>query len=144
MAYPPLVQYQTVDEYRAHYEQVYCRKPIITFDGIAVRFRKSRFGHCFYESTQRKQIKDEFSIQRAERIDWIKAALQDTDAELYVGWDGTRKRYDRNHRVTLVVGNYVVVIRLSSMKSAQFVTAFVADSPSTLQKIKRNPKWGSS
>ncbi|MCD4676643.1 MAG: hypothetical protein K8S18_11720 [Desulfobacula sp.] len=144
MAYPPLVQYQTVDEYRAHYEQVYCRKPIITFDVIAVRFRKSRFGHCFYESTQRKQIKDEFSIQRAERIDWIKAALQDTDAELYVGWDGTRKRYDRNHRVTLVVGNYVVVIRLSSMKSAQFVTAFVADSPSTLQKIKRNPKWGSS
>ncbi len=143
MAYPPLVQYQSVDEYRAHYERVYCRKPIITFDEIAVRFRKNRFGHCFYESTRRNQIKDTFSIQRAERIDWIKAALQDPDAELYVGWDGTRKRYDRNHRVTLVVGNYVVVIRLSSMKSAQFVTAFVADSPSTLQKIKRNPKWDS-
>ena len=84
-----------------------------------------------------------FSIKRAKRIDWIKAALQDTDAELYVGWDGRRKRYDRRHRVTLVVGNYVVVIRLSGIKKAQFVTAYVADSPSTLQKIKRNPKWGS-
>ena len=143
MAYPPLVQYQTADEYRDHYERVYCRKPIITFDGIAVRFRKNRFDHCFYESTRRNQIKDKFSIQRAERIDWIKMALQDPDAELYVGWDATRKRYDRKHRVTLVVDNYVVVIRLSSIKSAQFVTAFVADSPSTLQKIKRNPKWGS-
>lgn len=143
MAYPPLVQYQTADEYRAHYEQVYCRKPIITFDGIAVRFRKNRFDHCFYESTLRNQIKDEFSVQRAERIDWIEAALHDPDAELYVGWDGRKKRYDRNHRVSLVVSNYVVVIRLSSIKSAQFVTAFGADSPSTLQKIKRNPKWGS-
>ena len=85
-----------------------------------------------------------FWAEQAERIDWIKAALQDPDAELYVGWDGIRKRYDRNHRVILVVGNYVVVIRLSCTKSAQFVTAFVADSPSTLQKIKRNPKWGSS
>lgn len=143
MAYPPLVQYQTIDEYRAHYERVYCREPITTFDGIDVRFRKNRFGHCFYESSRRNQVKDKFSIQRAERIDWIKTALQDPDAELYVGWDGTRKRYDRNHRVTLVVGNYVVVIRLSGTKKAQFVTAYVADSPSTLQKIKGNPKWGS-
>jgi len=141
LAYPPLMQYETVDEYRAHYERAYCRKPILTFDGIAVRFRKNQFGHCFYESTRRNQIKDEFSIQRAERIDWIKAALQDPDAELYVGWDRIRKRYDRNHRVTLVVGNYVVVIRLSGTKKAQFVTSYVADSASILQKIKGNPKW---
>lgn len=72
MAYPPLVCYRTVDEYRAHFERVYCQGTITTFDGIAVRFRKSRFDHCFYESTRRNQVKDAFSAQRAERIDWIK------------------------------------------------------------------------
>lgn len=30
-----------------------------------------------------------------------------------------------------------------SLEKAQFVTAYVAGSTSTLQKIKRNPKWGS-
>jgi hypothetical protein len=139
--YPPLVRYETTDEYRLYYERIYCQGPITTFDGIDVRFRKSRFRHCFYESTGRNQIKNEFSRKRAERIDWIKAALQDPEGELYVGWDRKRKRFDRTHRVTLVAGNYVVVIRLSSTKRAQFVTAYLADSPSTVQKIKRNPKW---
>jgi len=141
LAYPPLVQYETVDEYRAHYERVYCRQPITTFDGIAVRFRKSRFNHCFYESTRRNQVKDTFSTQRAERINWIKAALQDPNAELYVGWNGKKKRYDQSHRVALVIGDYIVVIRLSGKQNAQFVTAYVADSPSTIAKIKRSPKW---
>jgi hypothetical protein len=131
-----------VAEYRAHYERVYCQGTITTFDGIAVRFRKSRFDHCFYESTQRNQMKDAFSILRAKRIDWITAALQDANAELHVGWDGKKKRYDRDHRVALVAGDYVVVIRLSGSLTAQFVTAYVADSPSTLAKIKGSPKWG--
>lgn len=141
MAYPPLVCYGTVDEYRAHYERVYCRGAVTTFDGIAVRFRKSRFDHCFYESTRRNQVKDSFSTQRAERIDWIKAGLQDPNAELHVGWDGKKKRYDRSRRVALVAGDYVVAIRLSGSQTAQFVTAYVADSPSTLAKIKGSPKW---
>jgi hypothetical protein len=138
------VRYETIEEYRLHYEKTYCGGPVTTFDGIAVRFRKSRFRHCFYESTRRNQVKDVFSRSRAERIDWIKAALQDREGELHVGWDRKRKRFDRSHRVTLVAGNYVVVIRLSRAKEAQFVTAYVADSPSTVQKIKRNPKWSSS
>ena len=141
MVYPPLVCYGTVHEYRAHYEHVYCQGPITTFDGIAVRFRKNRFDHCFYESTRRNQVKDAFSAQRAERIDWIKAALQDPNADLYVGWDGKKKRYSQSHRVVLVAGDYVVVIRLSGNQTAQFVTAYVADSPSTLAKIKGSPKW---
>jgi hypothetical protein len=141
VAYPPLVCYGTISEYRVHYERDYCQEPIITFDGISVRFRKSRFEHFFYESTQRNQVKDAFSMARAERIDWIKATLQDPDAELYVGWDGKKKRHDPNHRVALVAGDYVVIIRLSSNQTAQFVTAFVADSLSTLAKIKGSPKW---
>ncbi|MFH1968769.1 MAG: hypothetical protein ABIJ53_00455 [Verrucomicrobiota bacterium] len=141
MAYLPLVCNGTEAEYRAHYERVYCRGAVSTFDGIAVRFRKNRFAHCFYESTLRNQVKDAFSAQRAERIDWIKAALQDPNADLHVGWDGKKKRYDRSHRVALVVGDYVVVIRMSGNQTAQFVTAYVADSPSTLAKIKGSPKW---
>jgi hypothetical protein len=140
--YQPLVYYQTHGEYRAHFERIYCQGPITTFDGIAVRFRKSSFGHCFYESTKRTHEKDKFSVVRAERIDWIRTALLDPDAELYIGWDGKNKRFSRSRRVTLVAGNYLVVIRLNGPKTAQFVTAYVADSPSTLEKIKRTPKWG--
>ncbi|MDL1959603.1 MAG: hypothetical protein LWX01_11070 [Deltaproteobacteria bacterium] len=58
-----------------------------------------------------------------------------------VGWDGKKKRYDRSHRVALVIDDYVVVIRLSGNQTAQFVTAYVADSLSTLAKIKGSPKW---
>jgi hypothetical protein len=141
VGYPPLVRYKNIGEYRTHYERIYCRGTITTFDGIAVRFRKSRFDHCFYESTKKNKVKDRFSMQRAERIDWIKTALKDPNAELHVGWDGKSKRYDPNRRVALVVDDFIVVIRLSSKKTAQFVTAFVADSPNTLAKIKGSPKW---
>ena len=141
MAYPSLVSYRTTDEYRSHFKRVYCKGPITTFDGIAVRFRKNCFDHCFYESSRRNKVKDVFSIQRAERIDWIKATLEDPNAELHVGWDGKKKRYDRSHRVALVSCNYVVVIRLGGNQKAQFVTAYVADSSRTLAKIKGSPKW---
>ena len=82
--------------------------------------------------------------EHGKRIDWIKLALQDPNAELHVGWDGKKKRYDRSHRVALVSGDYVVVIRLSGNQKAQFVTAYVADSSRTLAKIKGSPKWGPS
>lgn len=141
MAYPSLVSYRTIDEYRFHFERVYCKGPVTTFDGISVRFRKNQFDHCFHESSRRNNEKDTFSILRAERIDWIKAALEDPNAELHVGWDGKKKQYDCSHRVALVSGDYVVVIRLGKNQKAQFVTAYVADSSNTLAKIKGSPKW---
>lgn len=48
MALPPLVNYATVAEYRTHYERVYCRGNIRTFDGIRVFFSANKFGHMFY------------------------------------------------------------------------------------------------
>ena len=142
MAYPSLVKYGTDNEYRVHYERVYCRGPIRTFDNIEVRFHKNRFDHCFFESTRRNQKKDKFSTLRAERIDWIKAALQDRNAELYVGWDKTRKRYDNSHRVTLVDRDYVVVIRLTGHGKANFVTAYVADSRVDNKSNQKQPGMG--
>lgn len=147
MAYPLFVKYATPDEYRVHFERVYCCGPITTFDGIAVRFRKDKFAHDFYESSKRDKTKDRFSWKRAERIDWIKAALEDPNSERYEGWDKEHKRYDPDRRVAVVMGNYVVVIALVGPKDANFITAYAADAtsgpgrPSTLDLIRRGPEW---
>jgi len=142
VAYPPLVQYATEQEYRSHFERVYCGCGVLLcFGGIAVRFEKSDFDHCFFESSSRDGVKDQFSPRRAERVDWIKAALQDGQADLFVGWDSKKRRYDYGRRVTLVMRNYVVVIRLTGPQKARFVTAFVADSQRTLNRIKGSPRW---
>lgn len=137
LAYPPLVQYITEQEYRNHFERVYCKEPIATFDDIQVRFRKSMFDHCFFESIHSKD--DTFSQQRAERIDWIAAVLQDSGAELREGWDNKRKRPAKNRRVAIIIESYVVIIRIRGSK-ADFVTAFLANHRS-IQKIRTNPLW---
>ena len=147
MSYPPLLKLATAAQYRTHFENIYCRGPITTFDGIQVRFRKRDFNHCFFESSRRDGAKDQFSLRRAERMDWIKVALQDKDADRYLGWDKKKRAYTRTRRVAVVMGNYVVVIALATQKRADFVTAFVADTAgsagraSTLDQIKAGPKW---
>lgn len=139
MAYPPLVAYQTQQEYYQHFVRVYCQGPIQTFDNIEVRFRHAQFYHCFFESVQQKD--DTFSQLRAERIDWIKAVLQDANAELRVGWDNKKKRPATNSRVAIVSSNYVVIIRIKQVASkADFVTAFVAGGRS-ISQIRTNPLW---
>lgn len=138
LAYPPLVHYATEQEYREHFEREYCKGTIQTFDGIAVRFRKRMFDHCFFESVYTKD--DTFSPQRAERIDWIKAALQDASADIRVGWDNVRKRPAMDRRVAIVKGNYVVIVRLDGPNKAEFVTAFAAGQR-TISQIRTNPKW---
>lgn len=142
MEYPPLIQYSEIAEYRRHYLRVYCSQPIATFDGIIVRFRRSAFEHAFFErSVRRSGAKDTFSLERARRVDWIATALGDPDAELYVGWDSLHKKFAQHRRVAIVCGNYVVVIAVVSANRADFVTAFVADSPSSLERIRRGPSW---
>jgi hypothetical protein len=140
MPYPPLVNYQTELEYQAHFEQIYCQAPIMTFDGIPVRFNKRDFTHAFFESVIQKD--DIFSRQRAERIDWIKAALEDQQSDRFVGWDNKRKKYDGKRRVTVVMGNFIVVIAITGQGDrAKFITAFVADSDRTISRIRKSPKW---
>ena len=139
MPYPPLVKYDSAVKYRQHFEDVYCRTPITTFDGISVRFRRKNFNHCFFESVKEKD--DTFSQKRAEKINWIKAALEDTESERYLGWNAKKRKYDNKRRVTLVMGNYIVVIAITGIAKADFVTAFVADSEFTLRKIRNSPQW---
>jgi hypothetical protein len=137
--YPPPLLNKTAAEYRSYFETNYCHGTIRTFDGIEVRFRKSDFNHCFFESANAKD--DTFSLVRAERILWIKTALQDPNSERYIGWNKKKKRYDKNRRVTVVKGNYVVVIALIDNQKADFVTAYIADSKRTLEMIRRSPEW---
>lgn len=147
MAYPPLLSLADIEAYRSCFVNSYCRGAIQTFDGIDVRFRKRDFEHCCFESSQRDKRKDYFSLRRAERLDWIKAALQDPNSERYQGWDNKNKRYDPKRRVTLVMGNYIVVIAIKQANRADFVTAYVADTPSrpgcpsTVDRIRSSPKW---
>ena len=139
--YPALLSLADESAYRSHFENLYCRGAVMTHDGMTVRFRKSDFDHCFYESTRRNRVKDQFSQLRAERMEWIAVALQDAAAQRFQGWDRDTRKYDKNRRVTLVCGNYVVVIGISSPTSARFITAYVADTPGTLAKIKTSPQW---
>ncbi|MCP3683084.1 MAG: hypothetical protein GY861_10375 [bacterium] len=137
MAYPPLVKYKNEDEYRQHFRDKYCSKPLTTYDDISVRFQNSDFSHAFYET----EGKDRFSTIRAERIDWIEAALQDENAELYAGWDNKKKSYNPSRRVAVANNNYVVIVQIYKNNKAVFITAFVADSRKTLQKIRTSKKW---
>ena len=139
---PSLVFYDTEEEYQQHYETHYCHKIIHTFDKVRVYFPKRTFAHAFYESANRRaRDKSVFSRMRAERIDWIKIALNDPTAELYAGWLRDKKQYTHNRRVTVIYGDYVIVLRWNVKKgSTTFITAYVAQG-TTISKIRRSPKW---
>lgn len=142
MSFPPLVIYTDRTQYKRHYENVYCRSIIVTFDDIRVYFKPQRFGHAFYESTPGGG-KTIFSQKRAERIDWIKAVLESPDAELYQGWSKNKKVYVPDRRVSVMLEDYVVVIELRLIKGAKlkgdFITAYVADT--SINKIRSSPTW---
>jgi hypothetical protein len=138
---PPLRTFADSVECFQHYEKLYCAGPIATFDGIMVRFSKRDFLHLFFESSDRNAAKDVFSTRRAQRIDWIKAALQDTQADVRQGWDDKKKVHTPDRRVCIVSGSYAVVIRIIDIDKANIVTAFVIDKPDVLAKLKSAPKW---
>ena len=143
MPLPPLVQYGTAAEYREHFEREYCRGVIATPDGIRVYFSAEKFGHCFYESTDRDGRKDVFSPVRAERIDWIKHTLEHPDACLYAGWNRDAKQTDFTRRVAVVYEDFVVVVTMSLRRDGQlranFVTCYQADN--SIGKIRAAPLW---
>jgi len=146
MIYPPLLTLKDEQAYRNHWNENYCQSPIHTYDNILVRFRKNDFDHAFFESVHSKD--DCFSHRRAERIDWIKIALTDTQSDRFVGWNKKIKRYDKNRRVVVVMTNYVVVVAVTDSHKASFITAYLADSTdcngtlSTIEKIRKSPPWG--
>ena len=141
---PPFVEYDTPKEYKNHFEKVYCKTPILTFDGINVFFSKDKFEHAFFESTKRNGVKDIFSEERAKRIDWIKATLENPKADLYQGWDKDSKKYFHHRRVSVVFGDFAVIIGLSLNKKSgelkgNFITCYEANN--SIGKIRTSPVW---
>jgi len=144
VAFPPLLSLGSAREYKKHYESRYQRGEIRTFDGIRVYFKPQKFGHAFYENSERRAgVKDEFSTERAERMDWIRATLEHPDAKIYEGWNKAKKCYDETRRVSVVYADFVVVIECSLSRNdelkANFVTCYVADR--SIDKIRTAPDW---
>jgi len=142
-AYRDLLILPSVADYKKVYENEYCNKEIYTHDGVLVKFYPERFEHAFYKSANRKQgDKSLFSLERAQRMLWIREVLLDDSLPVYCGYDKKRKIYDFSRRVSLVTpDDYVVVIMLNNKRpyEASFVTAFLCDSPQVVSKIKNSP-----
>lgn len=140
---PSLLTLADEAAYRRHFEQSCCNGAVVTHDGIRVYFRKQNFDHAFFESSGRRGEKDVFSKVRAQRMDWIAAALSDPAADCFQGWNSKNKRYDARRRVTVVVRDFVIVISLSTRRDgnlkANFVTCYRAEN--SIGKIRQSPRW---
>jgi len=138
---PPLLKLSSEAAYREHFRKHYLTgTPLVTFDGIRIRFFAHNFDHAFFtESVRGSGMKDRFDRSRAERMDWIGAVLCSSAVELY------RRVMPKGsvRRISLVpVERYAAVIAVEKkLRSANFVTAYVVNSNSTLKKMRSNPKW---
>lgn len=143
MTYKKIRSYEmTETELRQLWAESYCNKSIYTFDNIQVKFYPEMFDHAFFESANRKKKdKSVLSMNRCEKMLWIREALEDADAILKVGWDTATKSYNHSRRVAIVKGNYVVVIHLYRENAARFITAFQNDNEENLLKILNGPDF---
>ena len=134
----------TEAELREIWRNEYCypAKPIKTFDDVIVRFFENKFDHCFYESYNRQERdKSILSLNRLEKMLWIKETLQDAEAMLKKGWDRKTKSYNNSRRVALVKDSYVVIIEFTGIKKAVFVTAYELQVDKNIHNIKQSPDW---
>jgi len=138
-----LLNLKTEAEYHDYYKREYCRKSVVTWDGVRVYFKDARFAHAFYESSKKDSQKDLFSAARAQRMNWIRETLVNPQSSIFQGWDKKKRRYDTCRRVCIAYEDFVVVIKMGLKKTgelkAEFVTCFKADN--SISKIKGSPKW---
>lgn len=145
LSQPALLMLNSILEYKNHYESMYCRAEIFTDDNIRVYFKPQKFGHAFYENSERRQgPKDQFSPERAQRMDWIKSTLMHPQAILFFGWDKDKKVYEKSRRVSVVFEEFVVVIELGFNNKNQlrgnFITCYLANTKS-INAIRTSPLW---
>jgi hypothetical protein len=142
MCPPPLLRLADEGAYRQHYENALVRGgPILTFDGLSVAFYPEQFRHAFFrDSSRTARDKARFDLQRAGRMDWIRAVLEDSSAEVYRRHmpDGTTRRI-----ALWLQERYAVIVELRKGRPNQgrFITAYVVDSESALAKMRSNPRW---
>lgn len=144
MAYKKLKPHLIAEEIREAkmrklWHDEYCIKEIETFDEVKVKFYDDMFDHCFYESANRiEKDKSILSLNRLEKMLWIKDTLQDGHAILKKGWDNYHKTYYENRRVAIVKENYVVIIRFTGILKARLVTAYEKND---VENILENPDF---
>lgn len=141
MALPPLLSLPNEAAYRRYFNQNYVRGPaVVTFDGIRVRFFSKMFAHAFFrDSSRTAHDKANFDRARAERMNWIRAVLEDSSVELY-----RRDMKGKIRRIALAFAQrYVVIIQISPRDAhlARFITAYIVDSDRALRKMRSNPVW---
>ena len=132
------------EELRQLWKEEYCNKEIeiYTLDKVLVKFYESMFDHCFYESKNRRaRDKSILSLNRLEKMLWIKDTLKDPEALLKQGWDRDKREYDNNRRVAFVKNNYVVIIRFTGVLRASFVTAYEVQVDKNIHNINESPDW---
>ena len=129
MKYRKIKSYQLSEaDMRKMWGDEYCLTEIETFDGIMVKCYADMFDHIFYESFDRiEKDKSILSLNRLEKMLWIKDVLQDRSAILKKGWNSKDKEYFKDRRVAIVKGNYIVVIRFTGKLKAKLVTAYEKD-----------------
>ena len=140
---PPFLNLADENAYRAHYEINYVQSRITTHHGIPVFFDANKFDHAFFVATNRDGVKNQFSMPRAQRINWIGETLREPRADWYQGWIKPRKSYDASRSVAVAYGDFVVVLRFGVKKNgslkANFVTCYEADN--SIGKIRQSPVW---
>jgi len=145
MAYKKIKSHKMTEaELRQLWKEEYCdhSNPIHTFDAVLVKFYERMFDHCFFESAHRQaRDKSILSLNRLEKMLWIKDTLRDPEAILKKGWDRDKKTYNNTRRVAFVKGNYVVVIRFTGVLKATFVTAYEHQDDGNINKIINSPDW---
>ena len=132
-------------EMRQLWKDEYCDKsnPIFTHDGIEVSFYEDMFDHCFYESHNwGKKDKSILSLNRLEKMLWIKDTLADNTALMKQGWDKKKKKYVNNRRVNFVKDGYIVVISINkALTKARFITAFEFQDDDNKNEVLNSPNW---
>jgi hypothetical protein len=144
MPLPPLLHLPDAKAYHAYFQAEYvARSPVITYDGIQVRFFANQFTHAFFrDSTRGANDKAVFDWDRAKRMVWIRPVLSDPslDVRRRTMDDGQTRRVVLHPRA-----RYVVVVQLydDNPLRAVFITAFWIRDPnsSSLGKIQSNPPW---
>lgn len=125
---PPLRHYYNEAEYKFHYRDLYCREEHYTREGDQVQFFEPQFDHAFQDTCRLTNGKIGFCHKRAERIDWIAVALQDSGTSWHTGWDAKKQRFNPMRRVGVAFETYVVVLEFRPEKNCyKFITAFVAE-----------------
>jgi hypothetical protein len=140
MAYKKIRPHQLSEEdLRKIWREEYCEQGIFTFDNVQVKFYEDMFEHAFFESADRvEKDKSVLSLNRLEKIHWIKETLQDKDAILKKGWDTKNKVYFEDRRVAIVKDNYVVIIRFTGLLKAKFITAYEKND---IENILKSPDF---